>query len=107
MAKGKRKPPTKTEILNSIAEATGLSKKDVTAVMDAMTEEVKKSLSPRGPGVFTIPGLLKIVRKKVDAKPARKNVMVLGQLRDLPAKPATTKVAVRPLKSLKEMVLAK
>jgi hypothetical protein len=30
--------------------------------------------------------------------------MVLGQLRDLPAKPASRKVVVRPLKNLKGMV---
>jgi hypothetical protein len=99
-----KKPPSKTEILTRIAEATDLTKKDVAAVFEALGAEVKKNLGSRGPGMFTIPGLLKIVKVKVPAKPARKNVMVLGQLRDLPAKPATTKVRLRALKSLKEMV---
>jgi hypothetical protein len=49
--------------------------------------------------------LLKIEKKKVPAKPARKNVMVLGQLRDIPAKPATVKVKVRALRALKQMVM--
>jgi nucleoid DNA-binding protein len=102
MAKAAKKPPTKTQILANIAEATGLAKKDVAAVFEALQEEIKSNLR-RGPGSFTIPGLLKIEKKKVPAKPARKNVMVLGQLRDIPAKPATTKIRVRPLKNLKDM----
>ncbi len=99
-----KKAPTKTEVTNNIANATGLSKKQVTAVIEAMTTEIKKALSARGPGVFAIPGLVKIEKKKVPAKPARKGVMVLGQLRDIPAKPATVKVRVRALKSLKAMI---
>lgn len=99
-----KKAPSKTEIYNSIAEQTGLNKKQVAAVLDALVGEIKKSLSNRGSGVFAIPGLVKIEKKKVPAKPARKGVMVLGQLRDLPAKPASVKVKVRALKGLKEMV---
>lgn len=99
-----KKAPTKTEVMNNIANATGLSRKQVAGVIDAMTTEIKKALSARGPGVFAIPGLVKIEKKKVPAKPARKGVMVLGQLRDLPAKPATVKVRVRALKSLKAMI---
>jgi len=104
MAKAAKKAPTKTEIMTNIADATGLTRKEVAAVFDALQGEIKKNLSARGPGVFSIPGLLKIERKKIPARPAKKNVMVLGQLRDLPAKPATTKVRVRALKSLKDMV---
>ena len=104
MAKAKKRSPTKTEILNNLAEATELTKKQVQAVMEALEAEIRKNLGPRGPGVFAIPGLLKIEKKKVPAKPARKNVMVLGQLRDISAKPATVKVRVRPLKNLKGMV---
>lgn len=104
MAKAAKKAPTKTEIMTNIADATGLTRKEVAAVFDALQAEIKKNLSARGPGVFSIPGLLKIERKKIPARPAKKNVMVLGQLRDLPAKPATTKVRVRALKSLKDMV---
>jgi nucleoid DNA-binding protein len=102
-----KKAPTKTEILNSIAEATELPKKDVSAVFEALTEEVKKGLSSRGAGMFTIPGLVKIERKKVPARPARKGVpnpFKPGELMDVAAKPASTKVKVRALKNLKDMV---
>jgi nucleoid DNA-binding protein len=101
------KAPTKTEILNNIATASGLSRKEVAAVLDALSEEVKKNLSKKGAGVFAIPGLVKITRQQVPAKPARKNApdpFNPGQFRDYPAKPATTKVKVRALKNLKDMV---
>ncbi len=107
MAKAAKKPPTKTQILNNIAEATELSKKDVANVFEALEAEVAKNLASRGPGSFTIPGLLKIVKKRVPAKPARKHVpdpFHPGEFRDHPAKPATNKVTVRALKKLKDMV---
>jgi nucleoid DNA-binding protein len=106
MAKVTKKPPTKTEIMASIAAATELSKKQVAAVMDAMGNEIKKALSNRGAGIFTIPGLVKIEKKKVPARAAQKNVpdpFHPGQFVDRPAKPAYNKVKVRALKSLKEM----
>jgi nucleoid DNA-binding protein len=89
------KPMTKTEIMRSISETTNLAKKDVVAVMEALADEIQNALKGSGVGVFTIPGLIKIERKKIPARPAKKGVMVLGQLRDLPAKPASVKVRVR------------
>lgn len=104
MAKAAAKAPSKSEIFANIAETTGLSKKQVSSVFDALCGEVGKALGKKGPGLFAIPGLCKIVRKMKPAQPARKGVMVLGQLRDLPAKPASVAVRVRPLKALKDMV---
>ena len=103
MAKKAVKPLTKTQIIATIAEKTELSKKDVTAVFDALSEEIRKSLGRSGAGVFTIPGLVKITKKKVPAKPAQKNVpnpFKPGELYDRPAKPASTKVKVTALKGL-------
>ena len=102
-----KKPPTKTEILNDIADATGLAKKDVAAVLEALGEQIKKSLGRRGAGAFTIPGLLKIERKRVPARAAKKGVpnpFKPGELMDVAARPASNKVKVRPLKNLKDMV---
>ena len=106
MAKVAKKAPTKTEILTNIAAATDLSKKDVAAVLDAMVDEIKKSLGSRGAGVFAIPGLLKIEKKKIPARPAKKGVpnpFKPGELMDVAARPAMNKVKVRPLKNLKDM----
>jgi nucleoid DNA-binding protein len=103
--KASAKAPSKTEMMNNIATTSGLSKKEVAAVLDALSAEIKKAL--KGPGVVQIPGLVKIVKQKVPAKPARKNVpdpFNPGQFRDYAAKPASVKVKVRALKNLKEMV---
>ena len=107
MAKAAKKPPTKTEILNNLAAATDLSKKQVAAVLEALSAEIKKNLGSRGPGAFAIPGLLKIEKKKVLARPAKKGVpnpFKPGELMDVKARPAYNKVKVRPLKNLKDMV---
>ncbi|HZZ73819.1 MAG TPA: HU family DNA-binding protein [Pirellulales bacterium] len=101
-----KKAPSKTEVFNSIAEVTGLKKPQVSAVLEALVNEIKKALSSRGPGVFAIPGLVKIEKRKVPAKPARKGVpnpFKPGEVMDVAAKPASTKIKVRALKSLKDM----
>ena len=101
------KPPTKTEILNNLANSTGLSKKQVGDVLDALAAGIGQSLGPEGPGAFVIPGLLKIERKDVPARPAKlgvPNPFKPGELMDVAAKPASTKVTVRALKNLKDMV---
>ncbi|MGA2064713.1 MAG: HU family DNA-binding protein [Thermoguttaceae bacterium] len=106
MAKAAKKAPSKTEVLANIAAATDVAKKDVAKVFDALAVEIKKSLGTRGPGLFTIPGLVKIEKKKVPARPAQKNWLnpFTKQLEDRPAKPASVKVKVRALKNLKTMV---
>jgi hypothetical protein len=106
MAKTTKKAPSKTEILGNIATATDLPKKKVAEVLEALTGEIKKSLSNRGPGIFALHGLVKIEKKKVPARPAQKNWLnpFTKQLEDRPAKPASVKVKVRALRALKEMV---
>ncbi|HAH48108.1 MULTISPECIES: HU family DNA-binding protein [Gimesia] len=102
----KDKPLTKTEILNALAEGSGLTKKEVTAVLDELSALISKNLGKRGPGVFNMPGLLKI---QVQRKPATKattrpNPFKPGEMMQVAAKPARNVVKVRPLKALKEMV---
>ncbi len=112
MAKAKaaaapKKPLTKTEIFTSIGEATDLNRKQVAAVFAALAEEVKKSLGTRGAGAITIPGLVKLEKKKIPARPAKKNVpnpFKPGEMMDVKAKPASNKIRVRALKNLKDMV---
>ena len=104
-AKAAKKPPTKTEIFANIAETTGLGKKDVSAVFDALVGEIEKALSKRGPRAFTIPGLAKIV---VQHKPAVKGGPYINPFTKLeairPDRPARDVVKVRPLKGLKDIV---
>ena len=105
MAKAATKPPTKTEVFSSIAESTGLSKRDVSNVFDALADQIKKALSSRGPKSFTIHGVCKVV---VQHKPATKERQgtnpFTGEPTTFKAKPARNVVKIRPLKKLKDMV---
>ena len=99
------KAPSKTELLNNISEATKVGKKEVKAVLDALTEEIRKALGKKGPGAFQIPGLAKIVVQKKKAQPARQGIHpITKEPTTFKAKPARNVVRIRPLKSLKDMV---
>jgi nucleoid DNA-binding protein len=67
MAKAKASAPkrsmTKSQLLNAISDQTDLTRKDVGAVLDALETQISKSLGRRGPGMFTLPGLVKIEKK--------------------------------------------
>ena len=99
---------TKTQILNTISENTGLTRKEVSSVLDELGDLIERHIKKRGVGEFTLPGLLKIKAVKRPARPARKNVpnpFRPGEFMDIPKKPATTRVKVLPLKKLKEFAL--
>ena len=100
------KPPTKTEVFASIAEATGLSKRDVSNVFDALNDQIKKALSGRGTSkTFTIHGLAKIVVQHKPATKERKGINPFTKEETVfKAKPARNVVKIRPLKKLKDMV---
>ena len=100
------KPLSKSELMTGIAADTGLTKKEIAGVFDSLEGHIKQSLAQTGPGAFVVPGLMKIEKKNVPARPARygvPNPFKPGELMDIPAKPATTKIKVRPLKALKAM----
>ncbi len=106
-AKSKTKPMTKSDLLNAISADTDLTRRQVGEVLDSLSAQIARSLGRRGPGMFTLPGLVKIEKKKVPARKARKGVpnpFRPGELMDVAAKPASTKIKVRPLKNLKDMV---
>jgi DNA-binding protein HU-beta len=95
--------PTKSEILTHISKDTGLSRKQISGVFDSLNGVIKKSL--RSNGLFTVPGLLKMKVVKKPATKAREGVNPFtGEKMMFKAKPASKKVRVMPLKSLKGMV---
>ena len=99
------KPRTKTQIFGEISDKTELSRKQVAAVFDEMSALVKKDLGNRGPGTFTVPGLMKIKKVKKPRRLARKGVNPFtGEEMMFKAKPAHSVVKVLALKNLKEMV---
>lgn len=89
---------TKAQIISSLADATGVSKKDVTALMEKMTSmayvEVKKN------GEFTVPGIGKLVKVQRKAREGRNPAT--GETIKIPAK---TVVKFRVAKAAKEAVL--
>jgi len=99
------KPLSKTELYAKIAEATGLTKKQVEQVFDAFKTEIQLALSSSGPGVIQLPGLLKIIRV---VRPATKEKMVrspaTGEMVLSAAKPEKIVPKARVLKALKDMV---
>ncbi len=99
------KPMTKSEIVAGIAESVELSKKQVSAVFEAMAGQIKKSLGKSGPGTYVVPGLMKLVVVRKPATKARKGINPFtGEETTFKAKPARNVVKIRPLKNLKDMV---
>lgn len=93
---------SKTELLTHLAEATNLSKKEVTGVIESLTQVIEAHIGKKGPGEFVFPGLLKIATVKKPAKKARKGINPFtGEETTFKAKPASVAVKIRPLKKLK------
>jgi nucleoid DNA-binding protein len=99
------KPATKGEVYTKLATKTGLTKKQVSTIFDALSELIGSELGKKGPRSFVVPGLLKL---KVIHKPATKAKQGINpftkQIMMYKAKPARNVVKALPLKSLKEMV---
>ncbi len=102
---GSAKPMSKSEIVAGIAETTGLAKKQVSSVLEAMAGQIQKSLGRSGPGAYTVPGLMKLIVVRKPATKAHKGVNPFtGEETMFKAKPARNVVKIRPLKNLKDMV---
>ena len=99
------KSATKADIYAAIAEKTSLSKKEVAAVFDELGELVGRELGKKGPGLFTVPNLLKL---KVVRKPATKAKQGINPFTKEPmtikAKPARNVIKAVPMKALKDLV---
>ena len=103
-AKAIKEPYTRSEMLAHVAEGTGLTKKQVTAVIDELKSVIEGHVRNGGARVFTMPGLFKIKVVRKPATRARKGVNPFtGQEMVFKAKPARNIVKVQPLKSLKDM----
>jgi len=99
------KSATKSEILSNIAAATDLSRKQVASVLDALSEQIKSGVGKKGPGVFVVPGLMKIMVIHKPATKAHKGINPFTKLEVMfKAKPARKVIKVRPLKALKAFV---
>lgn len=100
-----KKEMTKSEVVASLAESTGLTKTDVVKVLGELNSLVEKNIGKRGPGAFTIPGLLKIKKYRRQKTKAREGINPrTGEKIMIPAKRERNDVKVRPLKALRDMV---
>ncbi len=93
----------KTTLAAHLAELAAVEIKHVKAVLASLEATIAASLSKKGLGSFTMPGLFKVNVNHVPAKKARKGVdPFTKQERMFAAKPASVKVKVRPMKKLKD-----
>ena len=98
------KPYTKSQFVATIAEQTGVARKDVTNMLGVVSNIIAAHLSKNGPAVFSWPGIFKMKVVKKPATKARKGINPFtGEPTTFKAKPASRKVKILPLKQLKEM----
>lgn len=99
------KARTKSQVFGELAEKYELSRKQVAGVFEGLGSMIKQDLGKRGPGYFTVPGLMKIKVVRKPATKARKGVNPFtGAEMMFKAKPARNVVKVLALKGLKDMV---
>jgi nucleoid DNA-binding protein len=96
---------TKAEIVQALAESTGLHRKVITNLLDELTAIIRQDLGKKGPGIFTLPGLLKLKRVEKPATKARTGRNPRnGEPMTIKARPARNVVRLRVVKDLKDMV---
>lgn len=94
---------SKSGLVAHIVEATDVAAKDVRSVLASLEGAIHASLSKKGAGAFTLPGVAKFSAVNVAAKPKRKGINPFTKEEQwFAAKPASVKVKVRPLKKLKD-----
>jgi nucleoid DNA-binding protein len=100
-----KEPLSKSGVIKTITDVTCINKKDVVSVLDCFAQVIEKHVKSGGPGVFVLPGMMKISVVKKPARPARKGVNPFtGEEIMIKARPAYKTVKIKPLKKLKEMV---
>jgi nucleoid DNA-binding protein len=95
---------TKTQLINALCETNkDLSKKQVKAILDSLTNVGHKQLKKSG--MFTVPGFAKFTVVKKPATKARKGINPFtGEPTVFKAKPARKAVRARPVKAIKDSV---
>lgn len=96
---------TKTQLLEHLMEETGLEKKQVKSVLDALESTILGHVRKKGAGEFMMPGMFKVVAKHIPAKKGGEKKMSFGKEIITKSKPATTRIKVRPMKKLKDAAL--
>jgi len=96
---------SKSQFVITLAEKSGLNKKQAISALDTINAMVAQQLGKRGPGEVLIPGLLSL---NVVEKPATRAHEGINPFTKEPmtykAKAARKVIKVRPLKALKDAV---
>jgi nucleoid DNA-binding protein len=96
---------TKSQFVTTLAEKSGLNKKQATSALDTINAMVAQQLGKRGPGEVLIPGMLRL---NIVNKPATRRHEGLNPFTKEPmiykAKAARKVIRARPLKALKDAV---
>jgi nucleoid DNA-binding protein len=96
---------TKGEIYNAISGHVGMTRKHVVSVFTGLEALLSADLSKKGPGIVQIPGLMKVMVKRLPATKAREGINPFTKEKTIfKAKPARNVVKVRPMRGLKKMV---
>ena len=94
---------SKTEFVDAIASQSGLEKKQVNAVLDAISDVVYRELKAENEVV--LPGLVKLTSVTKPAVPEREGINPFTKEKTMfKAKPARKVIKPRPLKALKDAV---
>ncbi len=101
----KKKPLSKTEILQAVVDAIGeeVSRKHVKQIVETLVSVGHKELKKNG--IFVLPGFAKFVVVKKPARPAREGINPFTKEKQtFAAKPASKAVRARPVKAIKDAV---
>jgi nucleoid DNA-binding protein len=105
MSEATTKSMTRTEMIASLANSTGLSKQQVSDLFEELVKLIADQLKPGGPGVANIAGLMKVKVVRKPAQPERRGINPFTKEETVfKAKPAQNVVKVTPLKKLKDSV---
>ena len=96
----------KSGLIAHVAEVSGVEPKSAKAVIAALEATVLSSVSKKGLGAFTLPGLLKVTVVNVPAKKKRTGIDPFTKVeRVFAAKPASVRSRPAQLKKLKVAAL--
>jgi len=96
---------SKAQFVTTLAEESGLNKKQAESVLESINAIVARQLGKGGPGEVLIPGLIKLNVIEKPAKPQREGINPFTKNpMTFKAKPASKVIKVRPLKALKDAI---
>ena len=95
----------KTQFVTTLAEKSGLNKKQASSALETINSMIAQELGKQGPGEVLIPGLLKLSVVDKPATPKHEGINPFTkETMTYKAKAARKVVKVRTLKALKDAV---